>query len=321
MIVLTGGAGFIGSAFLRKLNAEGINDVLVVDHLGQAEKWKNLVSKSFRTMIDKDAFLYGMEQGSFDEGIDCIIHLGACTNTTERDADYLFENNYHYSVKLAVHCLNHDIRFIYASSAATYGMGECGYSDSVFDPLRPMNMYGFSKHIFDLWVRQNGCEDRFAGLKFFNVFGPNEYHKDSMASMVYKSFQQIQEHGRVKLFRSTVPEYADGEQKRDFIYVKDVIEVLWKLYKEPSVNGIFNLGTGTARSWNDLVAAVFDAMDRERVVDYVDMPASLKDQYQNFTQADMTKLNSTAAAHQCQSLEDSVRDYVREYLLRPWKYM
>ncbi len=319
MIVLTGGAGFIGSNYLKKLNAEGITDILVVDHFGQTEKWKNCVSKKFRTMIDKDAFLYGLEQGSFDGQIDSIIHLGACTDTTERDADYLFENNYHYSIKLAMYCVNHDLRFIYASSAATYGLGECGYDDSIFDPLKPLNMYGFSKHLFDQWVLQNQLDERFVGLKFFNVFGPNESHKNAMASMVYKAYKQISESSKVKLFRSTSADYADGEQKRDFVYVGDVSDVIWKIQSDPTIHGIYNLGTGVARSWNDLVRAVFAAMKLPEQIEYVDMPDSLRDQYQNFTQAEMQKLESTSARHHFASLESSVQEYIQEYLMKPWK--
>ncbi len=318
MIVLTGGAGFIGSNYLKRLNHEGIDDILVVDHFGQSEKWKNCVGKKFRTMIDKDAFLYGLEQGSFQDSIDLIVHLGACTDTTERDGDYLFENNYHYSVKLAMYCVQHDIRMIYASSAATYGLGEYGYEDTVFDSLRPLNMYGFSKHVFDLWVRQNALDDRLCGLKFFNVFGPNEAHKGSMASMVYKAYRQVKESGRVKLFRSTIAEYADGEQKRDFIYVNDVSDVLWKIQQDSSLSGIYNLGTGMARSWNELASAVFNALGQETTIEYVDMPESLVDQYQNFTQADMHRLQATSAAHTFMSLEDSVRDYVQTYLMKRW---
>lgn len=321
MIIVTGAAGFIGSCFVKKLNDEGVTDILVVDRLGDGEKWKNLVGKKFRTMIDKDAFLYGLEQGSFDEGIEAIIHLGACTKTTERDADYLLENNYHYSIKLAMHCVNHDVRFIYASSAASYGMGEFGYSDKIFEPLRPLNMYGYSKHLFDLWVLQNNLEEKFTGLKFFNVFGPNEYHKSDMASMVYKSWRQIDQTGKVRLFKSTTPDYADGGQMRDFVYVKDVLDVLWKMYKESNLNGIYNLGTGKARNWNDLVNAVFAALGKEPVIEYVDMPESLLGQYQNYTQADMSKLGNSSAAHSFSSLEDGVGDYVKNYLMKSWKFM
>jgi len=321
MIVVTGGAGFIGSCFIKKLNDEGVTDILIVDHLGTGDKWKNLVGKKFRTILDKDAFIYGLEQGTFDEGVEQIVHLGACTKTTEKNADYLLENNYHYSIKLATHCINTDTRFVYASSAASYGLGEHGYDDRLFEQLRPLNMYGHSKHLFDLWVLQNGFDKRFTGLKYFNVFGPNEYHKADMASMVYKAFQQIKDTGKVKLFKSTTPQYNNGEQQRDFIYVKDVVAVMWNVLRDISFNGIYNLGTGEARSWNDLANAVFTAMKLEPVIEYVDMPEHLHVQYQNYTQADMMRLNQTDAAIQYSVLEETVDDYVNGYLQSSWQYI
>jgi ADP-L-glycero-D-manno-heptose 6-epimerase len=321
MIVVTGGAGFIGSAYVEKLNREGIDDILVVDHLGTGEKWKNLVHKNFRSMIDKESFLYGLDDGTFDGQLETIVHLGACSSTTERNADYLFENNYQYSVQVANYCAANGVRLVYASSAATYGAGECGYDDTVFDTLRPLNMYGFSKHLFDQWVLRNGFENRMCGLKFFNVFGPNEYHKDSMASMVFKSYSQIKETGSVRLFRSHSSEYTDGGQQRDFIYVKDVCDVLWKIQCDSSVNGIFNLGTGAARSWNDLIRAVFAAMNVPEKIEYIDIPEALRNQYQNYTQASMNRLQSTSAAHTFQSLEESVSDYVGRYLSQSWSYL
>ena len=321
MIVVTGGAGFIGSAYIERLNREGIEDILVVDRLGEGEKWKNLVHKRFATMMDKQSFLLELEEGTFDDAIECIVHLGACSATTERDADYLFENNFLYSVGIAQYCLNNNIRLVYASSAATYGGGEHGYDDSVFDPLTPLNMYGYSKHLFDQWVRSNGYEQRICGLKFFNVFGPNEYHKGPMASMVFKSYEQIVSMGRVQLFRSTDAAFSDGGQMRDFIYVKDVCDVLWTMQNSPTINGIFNLGSGVARSWNELVHAVFHAMNRQVQIEYIDMPVELAQQYQNFTQAAMQKLQRTPAAFSCSSLEDTVSDYVQGYLQKRWRYV
>ncbi|MFM8568547.1 MAG: ADP-glyceromanno-heptose 6-epimerase, partial [Candidatus Kapaibacterium sp.] len=253
MIVVTGGAGFIGSAYVEKLNREGVQDILIVDRLGEGGKWKNLVHKSFRAIIEKDDFLFGLEDGIFDGQIEAVVHLGACSSTTERNADYLLENNYRYSIHVAEYCMEHDVRLVYASSAATYGSGSDGYDDTVFEPLTPLNMYGYSKHLFDLWVRRHGYESRMCGLKFFNVFGPNEYHKDSMASMVFKAYSQITATGKVQLFRSFDEAFEDGGQKRDFVYVKDVCDILWKIQCDSSVNGIFNLGTGEARTWNELV--------------------------------------------------------------------
>ncbi|MBL7999336.1 MAG: ADP-glyceromanno-heptose 6-epimerase [Candidatus Kapabacteria bacterium] len=321
MIALTGGAGFIGSVVLKKLNDEGIDDILVIDTLGTGEKWKNLVGKRFLSVIPKEEFRNGIKCGEYDGKIRLVLHLGACTKTTERDADYLMDNNHRYSIDLAEYCNRNGVRYIYASSAASYGLGEFGYDDTVFSPLRPLNMYGYSKHVFDEWMIQTGSLSNSVGLKFFNVFGPNEYHKADMASMVFKSWRQITTSGHVKLFRSTSPQYSDGGQMRDFVYVKDAVEVIWKLINSTGISGIYNLGTGIARSWNDLVLSVFSAMGKDVSIEYIDMPALLEQQYQNFTEADMTRLNATAASHSFMRLEDSVVDYVQEYLLNNWKYV
>jgi ADP-L-glycero-D-manno-heptose 6-epimerase len=320
MIVITGGAGFIGSCMLKKLNDEGIADVLVVDHLGSGDKWRNLTGKKISDYCHKEDFRIKLAAGVYDDMIEAFIHLGACADTTERDADYLMDNNLSYSKEIAEYALENNINLIYASSAATYGDGANGYSDRVFDELRPLNAYGLSKHLFDLWVLENGYEDYFTGFKFFNVYGPNEYHKGTMASMVFRSFWQIMQTGRVKLFKSYRPEYEDGEQKRDFIYIKDVIDIIWKAYKNTDVSGIYNLGTGQARTWNDLVSAVFAALDKPIDIEYIDMPDSLKNQYQYFTEADMGKLMESELQSQFTSLENSVDDYVKNHLLREWKY-
>lgn len=320
MIVVTGGAGFIGSCFVKKLNDEGVTDIIIVDSLGNGDKWKNLVGKRFRSIIDKETFLYGIEDGAFTEKFEAVVHMGACTSTTERNADYLLENNFHYSTKLGMYCADKDIRLIYASSAASYGIGEHGYRDDIFRPLRPLNMYGFSKHMFDIWAIDNGLDERFTGFKFFNVFGPNEYHKESMASMVYKSYNQIVASGSVKLFKSTDSQYSDGGQLRDFVYVKDVVEILWKATIDSSISGIYNLGTGKARTWVHLVSAVFNALQQESSIEFVDMPESLQKQYQNYTEAEMTKLQQTSMKHNFASLEDSIADYVQNYLMHTWQY-
>ncbi len=321
MLVLTGGAGFIGSCFLKKLNDEGMKDVLVVDHLGTDEKWRNLLGKQFAEITDKNTFRRKLLSGDYGERITGIIHLGACSTTTERDADYLLDNNYAYSRDLAEYSLEKNIRFIYASSAATYGLGEHGYKDTDFKNLRPLNIYGFSKHLFDNWVLENGFEKKFCGIKFFNVFGPNEYHKGDMASMVFKAFRQIQQTSEVKLFKSNSPDYKDGEQKRDFIYVKDTCDVMWGMLQDSSITGIYNLGTGKARSWNDLANAVFKAMNLPAKIEYIEMPESLKAQYQNFTEADMSSLEKTSAFKNFLSLEESVEDYVQNYLIRNFATM
>jgi len=321
MILLTGGAGFIGSCFLKALNDNGIDDILIIDQLGTGEKWKNLVGKKYSSLVDKDAYVMFSDEEKEEAfaDLDAIIHLGACTNTTERDADYLYSNNYMFSKSLASFALDHDIRFIYASSAATYGSGNEGYSDNNFDNLKPLNMYGFSKHLFDMWILENELENELTGLKFFNVFGPNEYHKGDMASMVYKSYNQIKTNGSVNLFRSYLPEFADGEQKRDFIYVKDVCDVLTYSLNNKSFKGIFNLGTGRAHSWNELIGNVFKACNLENRINYIDMPTELRDQYQYFTAAEMTKLRSAGYRKEFTDLGDAVGDYVNNYLQQPWK--
>lgn len=319
MIVLTGGAGFIGSCFLESLNAAGREDVLVVDSFGNGTKWKNLVGRKFIDIVGKEEFRDMMAVGDVED-VDVVIHMGACSSTTETDADYLYDNNYRYSIDVAEFALEQGARFIYASSAATYGSGDRGYEDGSTD-LRPLNMYGYSKHLFDQWVRAEGHDATCAGLKFFNVFGPNEYHKGNMSSMVFKAVEQIKSTGHVKLFKSSDVSYGDGLQMRDFIYVKDVCDVMMKLVERPDVNGIMNLGTGKARTWNDLMLAVFAAMDREPNIVYTDMPPDLAKQYQNYTQADMSTMQRLLPDVQFGSLESSVADYVRGYLLNDWPYL
>ncbi len=293
-IVVTGGAGFIGSCFLWKLNQKGVSDIIVVDHLGESEKWKNLVGKQFEDYLEKDLFLEQLTAGRFGTTIDAIVHMGACSSTTETDASYLMQNNYGYTKKLAQWALALEKRFIYASSAATYGMGEHGYSDedTVAPLLRPLNMYGYSKQAFDLWLLKNGFQSRCAGIKFFNVYGPNEFHKDDMRSMVLKGYEQIKATGKIKLFRSHRADYQDGEQRRDFVYIKDAISAMDYLLENPEINGIFNLGTGTAATWNQLAQAIFQALNLPVNIEYVDMPKALQGKYQYFTQANMTKLQA-----------------------------
>lgn len=319
MIVLTGGAGFIGSCFLASLNASGRDDVLVVDSLGTGEKWKNIAGHSFLDIVSKEVFRDMMAEDDVDD-VDAVIHMGACSSTTESDADYLYDNNYRYSVEVADLAFRKSARFIYASSAATYGDGSHGYADSTTD-LQPLNMYGYSKHRFDQWIRSNGFDTQCVGLKFFNVFGPNEYHKGDMASMVRKAVDQIRSTGTVRLFRSEHPDYEDGGQKRDFVYIKDVCDVMIKLLERPNINGILNLGTGLARTWNDLIRATFAAMNLPVSIDYVDMPHGLARQYQNFTEADMSTVHRLLPDVRFRSLEDSVTDYVQEYLLNEHPYL
>lgn len=320
MVILTGGAGFIGSCVLASLNAAGREDVLVVDSLGAGSKWKNLVDRAFIGIVSKQEFRDMMAVGDFDDEVETVIHLGACSSTTELNADYLYDNNYRYSVDVAEFAAEVGARLIYASSAATYGDGSRGYSDTSTD-LRPLNMYGYSKHLFDQWVRNNGFDASCVGLKFFNVFGPNEYHKGSMASMVSKAVQQINDTGSVTLYGSTDPRFGDGGQMRDFVYVKDVCDVIVKLIDRHDVNGIFNIGSGVARSWNDLMTSVFAAMDRPVSITYIDMPDALARQYQNFTEADMSSFRAAMPDVAFGGLEDTVADYVRGYLLKDWSYL
>lgn len=321
MIVVTGGAGFIGSCFVKHLNDQGRQDIIIVDNLGKSDKWKNLLGKKYKSYFDKKDFLAMLEAGEIHKDIEAIIHLGACTDTTERDMGYLLHNNFEYTKILAMLCVGYNIRLIYASSAATYGLGEHGYTDNVFEPLRPLNAYGFSKQMFDLWMLENGLDKKITGFKFFNVFGPNEYHKGNMSSMVFKAYGQIKETGKVRLFKSTVPDFADGGQLRDFVYVKDVVQVLYHALTHPEMTGIFNLGTGKARSWNDLMNSVFEALGKPASIEYIEMPESLRNQYQNFTEADMTKLKSANCSVEFSSLEQSVQDYVKNHLEQPVQHM
>jgi len=319
MIIVTGGAGFIGSAFVWKLNQEGIEDIIIVDRLGKTDKWKNLVNLRFVNYIHKDDFHEMIYNDTVRFDVEAIIHLGACSSTTERDADYLWQNNNVYTGLLAEYAMEHGIRFIYASSAATYGDGTQGFSDDhdKIKTLKPINMYGYSKQVFDVRMLRHAWENNMAGIKFFNVFGPNEYHKGDMTSVIFKAFHQIRETGKVRLFKSYLPQYPDGGQLRDFVYVKDVIDVIWWLFNHQDVNGIFNLGTGKARTWNDLINAVFAAMGIQPNIEYIEMPESLRNQYQYFTQAEMAKLQKTGCPVDFSSLEDSVRDYVTNYLQTP----
>ncbi|MBM4150787.1 MAG: ADP-glyceromanno-heptose 6-epimerase [Ignavibacteria bacterium] len=315
MIAVTGAAGFIGSCFVRTLNEQGYNDILIIDSLEQDDRWNNLVTKKFRGIEHPEVFKRKCSEGIYDaHDISALIHMGACSSTTERNAEYLLENNYRYSIAMAQFALAHDIPFIYASSAATYGAGEKGYDDASVSELRPLNMYGYSKQLFDEWIMGNGLEQSITGIKFFNVFGPNEYHKGDMASMIFKSWKQVQHNGHISLFASDIPEYPDGGQMRDFIYVKDACEVMWKILQSKQSHGIINLGTGKARTWNDLAHAVFKALGKQSDIRYVSMPDSLKGQYQYYTQAVMDKLQSSSSAHQFLELEDSIADYVVNHL-------
>jgi len=324
MIIVTGGAGFIGSALIAALNKRQITDILVVDELARDEKWKNLRNLSFADYVEKDDFLQMAVEDKLAGPIEAVFHLGACTDTTKMNASYLIKNNYEYSKLLAQWASNANIRFIYASSAATYGDGSAGFSDDEkkIDRLKPLNMYGYSKHLFDLWARRAGllkkpvpsAAEGIVGLKYFNVFGPNEYHKADMQSFVIKAFEQISTTGKVHLFKSYKPEYADGEQMRDFIYVKDAVDMTLFFLDNPKLSGLFNIASGKARTWNDLAKAVFAAMGKRPNIEYIDMPQSIRSQYQYYTCADMTRLHKVGYKKQTTSLEDAVKDYVQNYL-------
>ncbi|PJA95934.1 MAG: ADP-glyceromanno-heptose 6-epimerase [Ignavibacteriales bacterium CG_4_9_14_3_um_filter_34_10] len=322
MIVVTGGAGFIGSAIVWKLNQLGEKEIIIVDELGQDDKWKNLTGLNFIDFYHKDDFISMVMDGNLPFEVETLIHMGACSSTTEKDADYLFDNNFRYSQELAKFSLTHRAKFIYASSAATYGDGSDGYSDNekLLFNLRPLNMYGYSKQLFDAWLYKTGVIDEVVGLKFFNVYGPNEYHKGDMRSVIHKSFGQIKETGKVKLFKSYNPQYADGEQLRDFIYVKDVVDIISFFIEQKDKFGIYNVGTGDARSWNDLVKSVFNSMGKPANIEYIEMPDYLKSKYQYFTQAEMKKLREAGYTKEFYSLESGVEDYVKNYLI-PGKYL
>jgi ADP-L-glycero-D-manno-heptose 6-epimerase len=317
LIIVTGGAGFIGSNIVKALNDAGEENILIVDRLGKADKWKNLLDLKFLDYEHKDDFLIKLERGMFDHGIWAVFHMGACSATTEKDADYLMENNYWFSRRLASRYMGKKgLRFIYASSAATYGDGGQGYSDDheSMHKLRPLNMYGYSKQIFDLWALNTGFLENAVGLKYFNVFGPNEYHKEDMRSVAIRSYFQAKKKGRVKLFKSYRPEYGDGEQCRDFIYVKDAVKITLHFLEKPEINGIFNAGTGSPRNFKDLAGAVFSALGTAPQIKYIDMPEGLEKRYQYYTCAQSEKLRKAGFEDDFLSLETAVNDYVTNYL-------
>lgn len=323
MYIITGGAGFIGSAMLWQLNQQGIDDVVLVDHLGTDDKWRNLVKLTYADYIHRERFRDLLQRDALPWKVEAIIHLGACSDTTEADGDFLMENNFQFSRDICRYALDKGARFIQASSAATYGDGSLGFSDDpdLLPKLRPLNLYAYSKHLLDLWLVRHGLDKEVASLKFFNVYGPNEYHKGEMRSVACKAYKQITKHGDLELFRSTSPDISDGEQKRDFAYVKDCTALMSWLLENRHVNGIHNVGSGRARSFNDLGRAVFSAMQRSCRITYVDMPRMLHGKYQNFTQADMNWLDKVGCPIKMTSLEDGVTDFVQNYLSQPDPYL
>ncbi|MBN1869591.1 MAG: ADP-glyceromanno-heptose 6-epimerase [Candidatus Omnitrophica bacterium] len=313
MIVVTGAAGFIGSCIVARLNERGISDLVLVDHMQDDLKKENLEGKRYKKYYDKKDFLKLVVQDNLERNIGCVIHMGACSSTTLQDKRYFEENNYLYSRKLAQWAMNHGIRFIYASSAATYGDGSAGYCDDDETIRRcvPLNLYGESKQKFDRWVLEEGLLDKVVGLKFFNVFGPNEYHKGDMRSVVAKAYQRVADKGEMALFKSYNKKYGDGEQRRDFIYVKDAVDIVSFFIDHPQLSGIYNVGTGLARTWNDLARSLFAAVGKPFNVKYIEMPEVLRARYQYFTQADMTKLKRAGYQKPFTLLEDAVYDYVQ----------
>jgi len=316
MIVVTGAAGFIGSCLVQRLNTEGLADIVLVDDFSVPSKEGNLVGKKFSKQIHRDEFIQRLNSGEMKP--EFIFHIGARTDTTEFDVSIFNRLNLQYSKDLWNYCVAHNVPLVYASSAATYGEGELGYKDdhAIIPSLKPLNPYGDSKNDFDKWILTQITYPPFwAGLKFFNVYGPNEFHKARMASVIFHAFNQINASGKVKLFRSHRPDYKDGWQLRDFVYVKDVVEVCLFLYHNRKNSGIYNLGSGKARSFYDLVAAVFDAMNKEVNIEYIDIPADIRDKYQYFTEADMSKLKSAGYTREFSTLEEGVTDYVKHYLI------
>jgi ADP-L-glycero-D-manno-heptose 6-epimerase len=316
--IVTGGAGFIGCNVVAELNRRGHEDILVVDEAGGGEaKQQNLRAVRFRELVDKDAFRRAIRGGKQPPPT-AVFHLGACSSTTELNEDFLKDNNFLYTRELCEWCLANKVRFVYASSAATYGDGAQGYSDDdrVMPSLAPLNPYGRSKQMFDRWAMEQGLLNRIAGLKYFNVYGPHEDHKGDMRSVVNKAYQQILDTGEIRLFKSYNPRYADGEQERDFVYVRDAVDVTLFFHDHPGASGLFNCGTGQARTWLDLARAVFAAMNRPPKIVFVDMPAELRERYQYHTQADPAKLRRAGYARPFTSLEDGVRDYVQNYLAK-----
>jgi ADP-L-glycero-D-manno-heptose 6-epimerase len=315
-ILVTGGAGFIGSALVWALNRHGCDNLVVCDILGTNEKWRNLTPLRFADYVEAADLLPRLQSGALGK-FDLVLHMGACSATTEKDATYLIKNNYEFTRDLAVWSLANKSRFVYASSAATYGDGSAGMEDNEMqlDKLRPLNMYGYSKHLFDLYAKRAGFLNHIAGLKYFNVFGPNEDHKGDMRSLVHKSFAQVQGKGVIQLFKSYRKEYKDGEQKRDFLYVKDCVAMTLHVAATPKANGLFNIGSGGARTWVDLSNAVFTALKRKPSIKFIEMPETIRDKYQYFTQANLLRLRGAGYAAPVTSLENAVHDYARKYLV------
>lgn len=318
-ILVTGGAGFIGSALVWALNRRGLTNIVISDILGQDEKWKNLVPLKYADYVEAHAFRESLaaRPGSFGK-FSAVFHLGACSATTEKNASYLIDNNFAYTKELVAWSLAQQARFIYASSAATYGDGAQGMDDKSTNlaALRPLNMYGYSKHLFDLYAQREGILNSIVGVKYFNVYGPNEDHKGDMRSLVNKAYQQILETGKVRLFKSYKPEYKDGEQMRDFLYVKDAVEMTVHFAETATTaGGLYNLGSGEANTWLTLSRAIFTALGREPKIEFIEMPEILRGKYQYYTKADISKLRTAGYTQPLTPLSEAVRDYVQSYMV------
>lgn len=327
MILVTGAAGFIGSVIVKQLNDLGLEDIIICDNFESQDKWKNLRGLKFNSFIQvQDLFDHPIWKGK--SSLKAIYHMGACSDTTEMNMDFLYKNNTLFTNKLLSLAATKNIPIVYASSAATYGAGESGYSDDHegISGLRPLNKYGYSKQLSDEWIlKQKKKPNVWFGVKFFNVFGPHEYHKGKMSSVVYQAFNQIHDVGEVKLFKSHRPDFGDGEQLRDFVYVKDVVRAMIALIengkKRPEISGIYNLGTGEARTFYDLVKATFESLDLRPKIHFIDMPEELRNQYQYFTQANMKKLKKALPKFKFMKLEDAIDDYVRNHLSKDDPYL
>src|SRR5271154_5621223 len=315
-VLVTGGAGFIGSALVWALNRRGCDNIVVCGIRGTNEKWHNLTPLRFADYVEAADLPPRLQNGALGK-FDLVLHMGACSSTTEKDATYLIKNNYEFTKDLCAWSLANKARFVFASSAATYGDGAQGMEDdeAKLDTLRPLNMYGYSKHLFDLHAKRAGFLNKIVGLKYFNVFGPNEDHKGDMRSLVHKSFAQVQNENLIQLFKSYCKDFRDGEQKRDFLYVKDAVAMTLHLAATKKANGLFNIGSGHARTWIDLSNAVFTALKKKPVIKFIEMPETIRDKYQYFTQANISRLRAAGYKEKITSLENAVADYVRNYLV------
>ncbi len=323
MIVITGGAGFIGSALLWALNNRGRQDILLVDDVDHAEKENNIAPLQYEELIGIDDFQSKLKAGEYDQrGITGILHLGAISATTEKSWEKLQQRNVEYTQDIIRWCVDRGVRCVYASSGQTYGFGELGYNDDhkLFDQLKTITLYGKSKLVVDIWARDAGYLEQIVGLRYFNVFGPNENHKEDMRSVIAKQYDTIKKNGAIELFKSYDAKYADGEQQRDFVYVKDAVDATLWFFDHPEINGVYNVGTGIARSWNDVANAMFAALNMPPNIQYVPMPEVLQGKYQYYTLADITKLRKAGYTAAFRPLETAVKEYIQDYL-EPHKHL